>query len=98
MRALAHAGLSPRKIILSTSSGDGLAYTDTSNLDGEATLKMRQAASELTQSWQTPTALQAACGYIDVCRPLRAHRPSNPSVVRKATKRERGAVHRPQAP
>ena len=42
-----------------------MCYAETSNLDGETALKMRQAISPATQAWQTPQALQAARGYVE---------------------------------
>ena len=56
-------------IILSTAREEGLCYADTSNLDGESNLKMRQAASPTTQALQSPSDLQAAMGYVEFEEP-----------------------------
>ena len=56
-------------LVLSTSmtagEDSGFCYADTSNLDGETALKMRQAASSVTQQWVTPAALQTVRGYVE---------------------------------
>jgi phospholipid-transporting ATPase len=52
-------------IILSTSRSEGICYAETSHLDGDTTLKTRQACSATTQSWQTASDLQQARGYIE---------------------------------
>lgn len=55
--------------ILSTTREDGFCYVDTANLDGETQLKMRQAISTVTQSWQSAASLQDARGYVDYEQP-----------------------------
>eukprot|EP00834_Sanchytrium_tribonematis_P006644 NODE_509_length_6670_cov_0.463856.p1 type:complete len:1053 gc:universal NODE_509_length_6670_cov_0.463856:3825-667(-) len=51
-------------IVLSTSEPDGLCYVETSNLDGETNLKIKQCRPE-TVTWMNPAQLKEIDGYIE---------------------------------
>jgi phospholipid-transporting ATPase len=69
VRVEQHEQLPADLAILSTAREEGLCYMDTSILDGETNLKMRQAVGAVTQQWQTAAQLQVARGYIDFDAP-----------------------------